>query len=140
MDHVSAIAFFPKAELYMNKEELPLINGNAKRNKSGGNKIPDGINIEKIIPVPDNKEYFFDKTRVKCINAPGHTIGSMVYLIDDKYLFTGDALMIKKGNIGIHPFTMDREKSKKTIEQLKETTNNCSIILTSHYGYKIMAK
>jgi len=32
---------------------------------------------------------------------------------------------------------MDKEQSKKTIEQLEKTINNGSIILTSHYGYGI---
>ena len=30
--------------------------------------------------------------KIKCFLVPGHTWGHMVYLIDDKYLFTGDTL------------------------------------------------
>ena len=30
--------------------------------------------------------------KIECFLVPGHTWGHMVYLIDDKYLFTGDTL------------------------------------------------
>ena len=99
--------------------------------------MPVGIDINKIIPLSNGQELSFDETKVKCINAPGHTIGSMLYLADDKYLFTGDAFMIKNGSISVHPFTMNADQSMKTIEQCKEIINSCSIILTSHYGFKV---
>ena len=133
-DHVAALALFPNANIYMSKNELPLINGTAKRNLFGGNNMPPGIDIGKITLLSDGQELLFNGTKVGCIDAPGHTIGSMLYLIDDQYLFTGDAFKIGNGNIGIHPFTMDPKLSKKTIGRLKETINNSSIVLASHYG------
>ena len=33
-----------------------------------------------------------DGIKVECFLVPGHTWGHMVYLIDDKYLFTGDTI------------------------------------------------
>jgi glyoxylase-like metal-dependent hydrolase (beta-lactamase superfamily II) len=134
-DHVDALPFFPNAKIYMNKDELPLINGTMKRNESFGNKMPDGIDIDKIVLLSNDQELLFEETKIQCLKAPGHTIGSMLYLIDNKYLFTGDALMIKNGKIKIHPFSMDPELSEKTIEELKDTINNSSLILTSHYGF-----
>ena len=77
----------------------------------------------------------FGGIKVKCISAPGHTDGSMVYLADNRYLFTGDAFMFSNGKIGVHPFTKNPELSKKTIESLRETIDSASIVLTSHYGY-----
>jgi len=135
-DHIDALPFFPNAEIYLSKDEFPLINGSANRHKSGGNKMPERIDINKIKLLSDRQELSFDETKVKCINAPGHTVGSLLFLIDNKYLFSGDAFLIKNGKLDVHPFGMSSEQSMKTIEHLKETINNCSIILTSHYGIK----
>ena len=135
-DHTAALNLFPNAEIHMSKDELPLINGTAKRNLFGGNRLPPGIDPDKITLLSDGQELLFSGVKVKCISAPGHTYGSMLYLFDNKYLFTGDALMISNGNIGVQPFSMDKELSRKTIEKLRETIESASIVLTSHYGLK----
>jgi glyoxylase-like metal-dependent hydrolase (beta-lactamase superfamily II) len=133
-DHTAALALFPNANIYMSIDELQLLNGTMKRNIFGGNKMPSGVNIENIILLSDGQELSLYGINIKCILAPGHTIGSMVYLIDGKYLFTGDAFKIENGNINVHPYSMNANQSKRTIEQLRETINNSQIVLTSHYG------
>ena len=135
LDHVDGLTLFPCAKVYISEYELPLINGKAKRDKYNGNNMPEGIDINKLILLSDRQELSYNNnTKIKCIMAPGHTIGSMLYLVDGKYLFTGDAIMIKNGNIDVHPYTMDRKLSRKTIEKLKDIFNSSLIILTSHYG------
>lgn len=133
-DHVAALALFPDASVYMSRNELPLINGTMKRNFLGSNKMPAGVNTGTIILLSDGQELSLHDTKVKCILAPGHTIGSMMYLIDDRYLFTGDVFMIKDGNMEVHPYSMDALQSKKTIEELSEKFNGDTVMLTSHYG------
>lgn len=133
-DHVGALTLFPNANIYMSKDEIPLVNGSVKRSFMGYTSLPDGISIDRIIPLSNGQELLLNGTKVKCISAPGHTIGSMLYLIDESYLFTGDAFKIKNGNITVHPYTMDKNLSKKTIEQLKETISKSKIVITSHYG------
>ena len=133
-DHVAALALFPNANIYMSKEELQLINGTVKRSFLGYTNLPEGIKIERIISVLNDQELSFNGTKVKCILAPGHTIGSMVYLVDDKYLFTGDAFKLKNGNMSVHPYSMDKNLSTSTIGQLRDTVNNSQVVITSHYG------
>ncbi|MCL2155862.1 MAG: MBL fold metallo-hydrolase [Leptospirales bacterium] len=133
-DHVAALTLFPNAKIHMNKDELPLINGTMKRNLFKKNTMPPGINIDKITLLANGQKLSCDETKIECISAPGHTPGSMVYLIDNKYLFTGDAFKISNGNIGVHPFTMDAELAKKTIEQLSVETRHDLSLLTAHYG------
>jgi len=137
MDHVASLPLFPNAEIYMSKDELQLINGTTKRNPFGGNSMPKGINISKLILLSDEQELSPGGMNIKCIAAPGHTPGSMMYLISDKYLFTGDAFKLTGSDFDVHPFTMDSKLSKATIERLKETINKCSIVLTSHYGIMV---
>ena len=133
-DHLAALPLFPHANIYMNKDELQLINGTMKRIFLVGNKLPSGINIDRIIPLSNGQELIIDGTSIKCITAPGHTIGSMMYLVEDKYLFTGDAIKIKNGNMSVHPYSMNNNQSKKTIEELREIISNSQIVITSHYG------
>jgi len=75
-----------------------------------------------------------DETAVTSIHAPGHTSGSMIYLVDGQYLFTGDAFSILNGKISIHPFTMDKELAGKTIENLNDIISDSYLVLTAHYG------
>jgi glyoxylase-like metal-dependent hydrolase (beta-lactamase superfamily II) len=133
-DHVAGLPLFLNAKIYMNEDELPLINGTVKRNKSSGNTLPKEIDINKIILLSNDQELLLGGIKIECIKTPGHTIGSMSYLVDGKELFTGDAFRISKGEIIVHPYTMDEELAEKTIEQLKEKINNSSIVLTCHYG------
>ena len=135
-DHVAALPLFPGAEIYMGKEELPLINRKVKRNIFGYNSLPDGIDINRIIPLSNNQELVLNGIKIKCMEASGHTNGSVLYLVDNRYLFTGDAFKIKNGSTLVHPFTMDKKLSEKTIEQYRETILNSSFVFTSHYGIK----
>ena len=133
-DHVAGLALIPDAEIYMSEDELVLINGTIARNRSRYNSMPDGIDIDKIILLSDAQELTLNGIKIETIKAPGHTPGSMLYLVEGRYLFTGDAFRIVNRRLGVHPFTMDKELSEATIERLRETVNNSSLVLTSHYG------
>jgi len=133
-DHIAALPTFTNAIIYMSEDELPLVNGSKKRSFSGGNTLPPGIDLSKIVLLQDNEEISLNGIVIKCIKAPGHTPGSMMYLIDGKYLFSGDAFKYRNGVKGIHPFTMDSKQAKKTMERLKETLEK-HIVFTSHCGY-----
>jgi glyoxylase-like metal-dependent hydrolase (beta-lactamase superfamily II) len=134
-DHVEALPLFPNAEVYMNAAELPLLNGIVKRNAFGGNSLPDGIHASGINRLVDGEVFSLGDTKIECVNSPGHTIGSMSYLVDGKYLFTGDAFMVNFESISVHPFTMDRELAEQSIGKLEEIVSACELVLTAHYGY-----
>jgi len=134
-DHVAGLPMFPNAEVFMNEDEMVLLNGTVKRNLFGGNKMPAGFDIRKINLIPDGQVLSCNGTSVKCIKAPGHTNGSMLYLIDGRYLFTGDALKVRNGKIGVQAYSMDPKLARKTIEQLKGTIDSAAVVFTSHYGY-----
>jgi glyoxylase-like metal-dependent hydrolase (beta-lactamase superfamily II) len=134
-DHVDALNLFPNAAVYMSEDELLLVNGTVRRNFFiGNNAMPEGFNVNKINLLSDGMELSCNGIKVKCIKTPGHTIGSMAYLIDSQYLFTGDAFKLTKGVMGVHPFTMDAKLAKKTMQQLNEIINKSSMVLTTHYG------
>jgi glyoxylase-like metal-dependent hydrolase (beta-lactamase superfamily II) len=133
-DHTAALSLFPNAEIYMSEDEIKFVNGTVKRSILGYNDIP--VNIDEINLLQDRQELLFGGIIVECIKTPGHTDGSMVYLIDGKYLFTGDAVKTDGKKLSVHPFTMDKSLANQTIETLKDMINdNGYTVFTSHYGY-----
>lgn len=134
-DHVAALLLFSNAEIYMSEDELQMINGETKRDKRNSNSLPDGIKQDAIVLLTQEQELTIGEHKVICIKAPGHTPGSIVYILDDDYLFSGDSFKINNDTIDIHPFTMDSETSEKTIQDLYSVIQSTKFTLTAHYGY-----
>ena len=62
----------------------------------------DGIHPIDVLPakVPydfleDGLEFSIGGTEILTIHIPGHTLGNVAYLLDEKYLFTGDSIFIE---------------------------------------------
>ena len=131
-DHVAAVKIFKKAQVYLSKPEGQLLNGQKSRFLIFGNKIA----TKEYLLIDDQQQFTFGNIKVKGILTPGHTTGSMCYLVNDKYLFTGDALSLKNGKIDLFNvfFNMD---SKTAAESMGLITNipTAEYIFTAHYGF-----
>ena len=125
-DHIAGLTLFPNAEIYMGEDEFYALGLPPRQNQ-----LPEGLSPDKFYLLTDEDELWLHATPVRCIKAPGHTAGSMAYMIDGKYLFTGDAIRLGKAAI-VHPFTQDKAQAEETIEQLMALP--WYMILTSHYG------
>ena len=97
-DHVGAVeadspGLFRNAKLYIGEIENRYLTGEERRKVIYHlYKLPQvTINNEKVL-LHDGQVLDIDGVRIECFRVPGHTWGHMVYLIDDKYLFTGDTL------------------------------------------------
>jgi glyoxylase-like metal-dependent hydrolase (beta-lactamase superfamily II) len=77
-----------------------------------------------------------DGKTVELIPLFGHTVGHSGYLINKKYLFTGDAIKITDGKaeVFIPRFNMDTEKLKQSINVLKKHSD-LTAVFTAHFGY-----
>ena len=133
-DHVATLPLFPRANIYMGEDELGLLDGTVNRSGSGGNSLPDGIDLANVRLLRDNAKLELGNIKVVCVKAPGHTPGSMAYLVDETYLFTGDAFRYHNGKLSLHPFTMDKALAKASYENLPIYGDNITV-LTSHYGF-----
>ncbi|MCP4584233.1 MAG: MBL fold metallo-hydrolase [candidate division Zixibacteria bacterium] len=131
-DHVAAIELFENAAIYFSSQEEQMINGTTSRFVIVGNKIKT-----KAYQLLDDRQVInIGNTKIQGILIPGHTPGSMCYLINDKYLFTGDVLSLKDGKIERfnEMFIMDIETADKSLEKLIHFPD-VEYIFTAHYGY-----
>ena len=99
-DHVGAVeadspGLFRKAKLYVGEIENRYLTGEVRRKVIYHlYKLPQvTIPNEKRL-VKDGEKLDIGGVSVECFLVPGHTWGHMVYLIDEKYLFTGDTIWL----------------------------------------------
>lgn len=131
-DHVAALKLFSKASVYISKQEEKMINGEVSRFLFFGNSLK-GRGYKTL---EDNQEINILNLKVKGILVPGHTVGSMCYVVNDSFLFTGDALSLKEGSVDKFNrfFNMDSEMAAKSMEKLTNLPN-VKYIFTAHHGY-----
>lgn len=134
-DHTAGLSLFPNAKIYINEDEMQMLDGSTKRNLFGYSTLPDGFGTERFTTLADEQQLIVDCVSIHSIKAPGHTPGSMVFLIDQKYLFTGDAVRVNNSSLLVHPFTMDTTTSKETLVRISQYISGCQYVLTAHYGY-----
>ena len=97
-DHVGAVeadspGLFKKAKLHIGEIENRYLTGEVRR------KVIYRLYKLQQVTINNKKQLLKDgetlrigDIKIKCFLVPGHTWGHMVYLVDDKYLFTGDTL------------------------------------------------
>ncbi|MDA3953794.1 MAG: MBL fold metallo-hydrolase [Bacteroidales bacterium] len=131
-DHVAAISLFKNAKVYLSAQEEQLINGEESRSLFFGNSI----DAEEYALIGDQQIFSIGNINVKGILNPGHTLGSMSFLVNNKYLFTGDALSLKDGRVDKFNefFNMDTETAIKSIENITKISE-AEYIFTAHHGY-----
>ena len=134
-DHVASLSLFTNAQIYMSEDELRMVDGTIKRNLYVFNSLPDDINLSNLFLLKDGEQLNLGEHTVECIKVPGHTPGSMAYLLDGQYLFTGDAVKVKNNMMSIHPFTMDKKTAEESIQNLSGLNNENILVITAHYGY-----
>lgn len=131
-DHVAAIKLFRNAKVYLSRPEEQLLNGKKSRFLIFGNKI----DTKSYTLIDDQQVITIGNTKIKGILTPGHTVGSMCYLVNDKYLFTGDALSLKNGKIDrfVEFFNVDTKTAIASIANITAIPE-AEYIFTAHHGY-----
>ena len=131
-DHVGALRLFNKAKLYMSKDEEWMINGK----KSKFLWFSNSIARTDYTLLEDRETIQTGNVKIEGFLAPGHTSGMMAYLINDKYLFTGDIAGLKDGRIVPIPafFDMDTKLAAKSRDIILHIPS-AEYIFTSHWGY-----
>jgi hydroxyacylglutathione hydrolase len=131
IDHVGGIRLFKNAAVYLSADEEQLI--------KGYRPIKRAIRSPRIRRayqlLQDGETITIGNSRVKAIHTPGHTPGSMAYLLNDSFLFLGDTCKHVDGQLyaGKH-YTMDYETQKLSIKKLAKL-KNIRYVFTAHSGY-----
>jgi hydroxyacylglutathione hydrolase len=136
IDHQNAAEVFTKAQFYFPKKEMEMIVNEIPR-LSYFPFIKNSVRLKHYTAVNDNDSLCIDNLRVKCISLPGHTLGSMGYIINDMYLFSGDAFKIKNGKItvpNLKLFVMDLNEMENSIERVSKL-KGIQYIFASHTGF-----
>jgi len=108
-DHVGGVGFFPNAKLYINEAEEIMLSGKRRRFLlMRMKKLPCEYNRLK-----DDDIVKIGSITIKAISTPGHTPGTMAYLINDTALFTGDAIKLSKGKAKTFSSVLDIEKKER---------------------------
>ena len=131
-DHAGALGLFDKSKLYMSKEEEQMINGTRTKFLWFGNSI----SRTDYTLLEDRQTVQIGNLKIECILVPGHTSGTMAYLINDKYLFTGDILSLKDGKIAPIPafFNINHAQAVENLNIIRNIPA-AKYIFTSHWGY-----
>lgn len=131
-DHVGGVKLFENAQVYLSVDEEKMITFKKPRVLLFFNRR---IKTEYKM-LKDGDITYIGKIKVKSIMTPGHTPGSMSYLVNDSILFTGDTLTIQKGKV--KPFfwlqNMNTSIQKESIKKLLKI-DNIKLICTGHTGY-----
>jgi hydroxyacylglutathione hydrolase len=131
-DHVASLPIFKNAKVYLSRSEEQLLNGKKSRFLFFGNSIA----AKEYSLIDDQQVFNIGNIKIKGILTPGHTPGSMCYQVNDKYLFTGDLISLKKDKIEKFPkfFNVDTDMAAKSIGLITNLPE-VEYIFTAHYGY-----
>lgn len=145
-DHIGAVevdspGFFQAAKLYIGEIENRYLTGDVRRRVVYRlHKLPQvTITNEKQL-LHDGEVLDIDGVKIECFLVPGHTWGHMVYLIDDKYLFTGDTIWfgVDGGYSFIDALAEDNELAVRSLAELEEKLRSrglCPLFITGHSGW-----
>ena len=145
-DHVGAVeadspGLFRRAKLYVGEIENRYLTGEARRKVIYHlYKLPQvTINNEKVL-LKDEQIFHIGDIEIRCFLVPGHTWGHMVYLIDGKYLFTGDTLWFGAdgGYSFISALAEDNKLAVKSLGELETRLKKLGVkplFITGHTGW-----
>jgi glyoxylase-like metal-dependent hydrolase (beta-lactamase superfamily II) len=130
-DHTGALSLFKNATVYMYKDEEQMINGETGRFLFFGNRIDTGE-----YTLLDDGLFTSGSLSILPVPTPGHTAGSTCYLVNDCYLFTGDALRLNNGYVEPFPGLINKNarRARRSMSRIRDM-KNVQYIFTAHYGF-----
>jgi glyoxylase-like metal-dependent hydrolase (beta-lactamase superfamily II) len=145
-DHVGALerdseGLLRHAMLYIGEIENRYLTGEAIRRVMGGlYPLPQVYIDNERKLLHDNEVFYIADIKVEAFLVPGHTLGHMVYLIDDKYLFTGDTIWFGAdgGYSFINVLAVDNNLAKRSLATLEEKLRSKGLqplVITGHTGW-----
>ena len=145
-DHVGAVeadspGLFRNARLYISEMENRYLIGQVRRKVIYHlYQLPQVTIYNEKRLLHDGEVFDIDGIKIECFLVPGHTWGHMVYLIDNKYLFTGDTIWFGAdgGYSFISALAEDNKLAVQSLTALEEklrTRDLHPLFITGHTGW-----
>ena len=131
-DHTAALSAFSNAKVYLSRDEEQMINGKTAKMMF----MHNSISRKDYTLLDDAQKVIIGKMLITCISTPGHTPGSMSYLVNDTFLFVGDAFGLKDGKVDKPNsfFSKDIPLAVKSFHKINNLPT-AQYIFTAHTGF-----
>jgi len=132
-DHVGGIKAFPNVKSHLSSAEVAMLDRTTPRFFGRVYSEPLPFEYETI---EDGQEIVIGTANIKCLATPGHTSGSMSYLINDSILVVGDEMNLKQGRavLDFRLISIDNAKRKESLIKLAHI-NGVKLLCTAHSGF-----
>ena len=132
-DHTGGITAFPKTKVFISSEEEQMMDGRKARFL---NVVHSKKPQCELTYMKDGETVKVGEISVKAVDTPGHTLGSMSFIVNGGYLFVGDALNLKDGGAVMDRafLQMDRSLQEASIRKLARL-EKISMLFTAHTGF-----
>ena len=132
-DHTGGTTAFPNAKPHFSKAEVAMLDHSTARFFGWLYSRPPRFAYDTL---DDGQVLKVGNGAITCILTPGHTSGSMSYLINGTILIVGDELNMKSGKAVLDRkfISIDNTKRRGSIHKLAKLTG-VKVICTAHSGY-----
>ncbi|MFI3254932.1 MAG: MBL fold metallo-hydrolase [Eubacteriales bacterium] len=130
---------FPESTVYLGKTEEKYLHRQLFRKKILGIGLSSPIKLrEGYITVDDQESTTVDGVEITAIVTSGHTMGHISYLVDGKFLFVGDTLLLgEDGGYAFMDFwNIDSAENIRSLDKIYPLAEEKGVemIITSHSG------
>jgi glyoxylase-like metal-dependent hydrolase (beta-lactamase superfamily II) len=132
-DHISGLKNFPRATIYIGAEDVPVLMAERPYDGflprlSGSLKKPAVDDSSKIQNISDGQQITIGNKTVTAYAAPGHTKGSVVYVLDD-IIFAGDTMVFgsNKAHETPKPMSDDAVLARNSIRSIVERLDSAPV-------------
>ena len=130
-DHTGSLGLYKNANIYLNSYERSMIDGSTRRILWRRNTLTYDCSF-----LEDRSSLRIGERIIHCMHTPGHTLGSMCFLVDQRYLFTGDMLAYVHSKIVPFPklFTMNPRIGVESVTKILGALKEIEMVFTGHHG------
>lgn len=131
-DHVGGRAAFPQARVFLGAGEEALLQ-RQRRRFLGLTYVPRLERPYNLLA--DDETVAADGLTVRALATPGHTPGSTSYLVDERWLFTGDCIALREGVAQPFYRLMDMERVRLPASLVRlARLSQVNLLCTAHTG------
>lgn len=137
-DHAGGVGAFPNAAVFLPKAELAMLDHTRPRFLGLMYSKPLSFDFETL---DDGQELGPGGAKISCVSTPGHTAGSMSFLVNGSILIVGDELNLRKGRAVLdrRPINIDNALREVSLHKLAGLRGP-RILCTMHSGYTLDAE